>query len=141
MDFTILSQVNYAAVAVCSLIFFFLGSMWFGAFFGSMWIAELAKHNVIITPPTKAELLTKMGLNFLKNTIIALSMACLVVLVGSKTVMSGLHLGLLVAFGFAASTMADVFIWEGRSVKLFLIDSGYQIVGIILSAVILSIWS
>lgn len=141
MDFTLLSQINYAAVAVCSLVFFFLGSLWFGTFFGSMWVAELGKHNVIITAPTKAELLTKMGLNFLKNTIIALSMACLVVLVGSKTAVAGFFLGLLVAFGFAAPAMADVFIWEGRSLTLFLIDSGYQVVGIVLSAVILSMWS
>lgn len=140
MDFSILSQINYAVVAVCALIFFSLGSLWFGAFFGTMWIAELGKHNVAIKKPSNAVLFTKMGLNLLKNIIISFAMAYLVLLTGSTTLVSGLLLGLLVACGFAAPAMADIFIWEDRSKKLFLIDAGYQIVGITLAAIILSVW-
>jgi uncharacterized protein YneF (UPF0154 family) len=140
MDFSILSQINYLAVAVSTLAFFFIGSLWFGAFFGKMWIAELARHNTIIKEPSKSEIFAKMGLNLLKNAVISLAMACLVILVGSTTAASGLVLGLFVACGFAASAMADIFIWESRSFKLFIIDSGYQIVGITLAAIILSVW-
>lgn len=140
MDFSILLHVNYVAVAISTLAFFFLGSLWFGALFGKMWVAELGRHNVIIKEPSSAALFTKMGLNLLKNGIISFAMACLVVLTGSKTFESGLLLGLFVACGFAASAMADIFIWENRSKKLFLIDAGYQIVGITIAALILSVW-
>jgi len=140
MDFSILSQVNYLAVGICSLIFFFLGSMWFGVLFGNTWVKELGRHNVFIQQPSIVGLFTKMMLNLLKNFVISLAMACLVVLTSSISVFSGLLLGVLVACGIAAPAMADVFIWENRSVKLFLIDSGYQIIGIVLSAIMLSIW-
>lgn len=140
MDFSLFSQINYAAVAVSAVAFFMIGSMWFGAFFGKIWVAELERHNTVIKEPTRAALFAKMGLNLLKNSIIALAMAYLVLLSGSTTFTSGLLLGLFVACGFAAPAMADIFIWEGRSKVLFVIDSGYQIVGITLSAIILSLW-
>lgn len=140
MDLSLFSQINYAAVAVSATVFFLLGSLWFGGLFGTMWAAELIRHNVALKEPSKAELFTKMGLNFLKNFVISLALAYLVIATNSTTAISGLLLGLLVACGLAAPAMADIFIWESRSKKLFLIDAGYQIVGILVSAVILSVW-
>lgn len=140
MGFNILSQLNYGTVAVCAFVFFFLGSLWFGAFFGQIWLAELRRHDVILKEPSRAAIFAKMGLNLLKNGIISFSMAYLVAMAGSTTVVPGLLLGLLVACGFAAPAMADIFIWKDHSIKLFLIDAGYQIVGITLVAIIPSVW-
>jgi len=139
MDFNAIT-INYAAVITCAVAFFILGAAWFSALFGSIWAEELSKHNIVITQPTSTQLMTKMGLNFLKNGIIALAMAYAVAITGSVTASSGLILGAIIAFGFAVPAMADIFIWESRSIKLFLIDTGYQIVGFIMTAVILSVW-
>ena len=140
MDFSFLSQVNYLAVAATSFIFFFLGSLWFSALFGSIWVKELKNHNVIIKEPTKSALMTKMFLTFGNNVLASLAMAILVNLTGSTTVISGIILGIIVTVGFATTTLASVFIWENRSLKLFLIDIGYPALGIITAAVLLSVW-
>ncbi len=140
MDFTVLPHINYLAVAVSAIIFFFLGAIWFSVLFAKTWVHELSRHNVTIKEPSKDKLLTNMGLTFLKDTIIAFAMACLVHMSGSTTLESGLMLGLIIALGFSATAIAGVFIWESRSIKLFLIDAGYQVIGVILSAVILSVW-
>ena len=140
MDFSFLSQINYASVAVATLVFFVTGSIWFSALFGRMWVKELADHNVIIQQPSQAKLMTCMGLTLLQNSMVSFAVACLVVLTGCATFASGLLLGTLLAVGFSATAIGGVFIWESRSVKLFLIDAGYQMAGVIFAAIILSIW-
>jgi hypothetical protein len=137
----ILMQVNYLAVAVCSVLFFVIGSVWFSPVgFSTLWVKELERHNVQIKQPSSQQLTIKMLLTFGANVLAVLAMACLVVLTGSFTVMTGLMLGKIVALGFACTAIGSVFIWESRSLKLFLIDAGYPAVGIIVAAVILSVW-
>jgi hypothetical protein len=140
MELTFLSHINYLAVAASSIIFFMLGSLWFSTLFGSVWTQELKRHNVIIKEPTKNALIMKMLLTFGANIVASFAMACLVNMTGSTTLTSGLILGIIVALGFAATTLGLVFIWESKSLKLFLIDSGYPALGIIASALLLSLW-
>jgi len=140
MDFSFFSYVNYGAVLVSAVVFFMLGSVWFSTLFGRMWVAELQRHNVIIKAPTTAALCTKMVLTFAANLLAAWCIALLVNMTGSTTAASGLQLGVIVVLGCAITTLASVFVWESRSLKLFLIDIGYPAVGIIASAIILSVW-
>jgi hypothetical protein len=140
MDYSFLTSINYVAVIISAVAIFFAGSVWFSALFGKIWVHELSRHNITIQAPSSAKLALCMGLTFLQNNIMAFAMACLVSLTHSTTCASGLMLGLIVALGFAATAIGGVFTWESRSVKLFLIDAGYPMVGIILSAIILSVW-
>lgn len=140
MDFSFLSQINYAVVAVASLVFFVTGSVWFSALFGQTWVKELADHNVEIKQPSQAVLMTCMGLTLLQNSLASFAIACLAILTGSTTAVSGLLLGLLLAVGFCATAIGGVFTWERRSLKLFLIDAGYPMMGVIFASIILSVW-
>lgn len=140
MGFSFLSNINYLAVAVSSVIFFVLGSVWFSALFGTMWVAELENHNVTIEQPTSNDLFLKMALTFIANCMASFAMACLVIMTGSTTVATGLVLGIIASLGFVVVSIGSVFIWENRSLKLFLIDVGYPVLGILVAAVLLSVW-
>jgi hypothetical protein len=141
MDFIFLSQINYLAVGVAAIIFWCVGSAWFSPLLMSaLWVAELKRHNVLLQRPSSNTLLTKMLLTFGANLLASLAMAWLVVMTNSSTVSSGLMLGIITVLGFAVTTLGQVFIWENRSVKLFLIDIGYPALGIIITAVLLSVW-
>lgn len=128
------------AVAVSAITMFLLGAIWFSVLFSKSWVAELKHHNVLLKAPSHNKLMMSMGLTLLQNSVVAFAMACLVSMTGSSLFESGLTLGLVVACGFSASAIGGVFIWEDRSLKLFLIDSGYQVVGVVASAIILSLW-
>jgi hypothetical protein len=140
MNFAFVADINYLAVAVSAIIFFFLGSLWFSALFRKSWVTELGRHNVIIKEPAKNVLFRNMVLTFIANIVASLGMACLVDMTDSTTLESGVLLGLIAALSFAATAVGGIFIWENRSVKLFLIDVGYPFVGIIALGIILSIW-
>lgn len=140
MNLIFLSEINYLAVAVASVIFFFIGSIWFSALFKHLWVQELKHHHVTIKEPSRDILLQKMLLTFGANVLASLAMAHLVIITGSATLMSGFILGTLVALGFAVPTLGSVFVWESRSLTLYLIDVGYSIVGFIAIAMLLSVW-
>ncbi len=140
MNFALLTSINYLAVAVSTIIYFLLGSLWFSTLFGTMWAQELAQHNVIIKEPTAGDMMFKSLLTLITNFVTCLALACLISLTGISGIFSGFTFGLLSAVGVAATTLATTFVWESRSIKLFLLDIGYPMLGIIVSSVIFALW-
>lgn len=141
MDMSFLHSINYLAVLASSVALFIIGSVWYSPLLMStIWVEELKKHQVTIKQPTSSELGTKMFLTFVTNVIASFAMACLVILVQSITWQSGVALGVTASIGFSATALASICIWQSRSLKLFLIDAGYPVVGSIASGVILSLW-
>lgn len=136
----IISQINHVAVAAAAVVFFIIGSLWFSALFQSMWVEELKEHDVKLKNHDSAVLRTKMILTFVSNYIASYAVAFLVIMTDSVTAHSGFMLGTIAAIGFIATAIASVFIWENRSLRLFLIDAGYPAVGIIVASMILSVW-
>lgn len=134
------ASINLLAVLTSAVIYFFLGALWFSVLFGRAWALELEKQNIFIKEPTAAQLMIKMGTTFIGNCIASLSMALLVQATNSVSLVSAVELGLLVAIGFAATTMSTSYVWIGKPIKGSLIDIGYPVVGIMSSAVILSLW-
>jgi len=140
MDLSFLSHINYMAVLIASVIYFFIGFVWFSVLFGSMWTEELEKHNTFIKEPTAQEMGVKMFIAFFTNVLTSFGIACLIDLVGSATVLSGLILGSIIAICFAATTVANIDNWQSRSVKLFLLDTCYPMISIVVITIFLSIW-
>lgn len=140
MDFSFLSSINYIPVIAAAVLYFIIGSIWFSGIFGALWQAELKKHNVFIKQPTGSEIAQKMVFTFLSNLVTAFALALLVRFTGVSTWESGLILGAISGLGLAATSISSVFIWESRSLLLFLIDAGYPLVGIIASTVLLALW-
>lgn len=137
--FDLFAQVNFLAVLAAAAIFFMIGSVWYSGLFGQVWLKELQRHNVVIQTPTTSVIYTKMVTQFALNLLAAFAVACLVIATDSTTAYSGLMLGSFVVL-CAAVAVGSMFIWESRSFKLFLIDMGYPLFGLLSSAVLLSVW-
>ena len=140
MESAFLAQVNWLAVIVAALAYFILGSLWFAALFGKMWSREVEKIGIRINEPTKGQIMQKMIQTFVGNVMVAIAVAYVVFVAGSVTWQNGLKLGLICGIGFAVAVMLIAFTWESRSFKLVAIDAGYPLVGIIIAAIILSVW-
>ena len=59
---------------------------------------------------------------------------------GAEGVVEGLILGLLAAIGFIATSYATTYSFEGRSVKLLLINTGYPVISYGIIGVLLAVW-
>jgi len=135
-----LSSTNFLAVGVAGLVYWLLGALWFSVLFGKTWGAELEKHGVKVQESTKGQMAAKFFQTLVLNIVVAYGAAFLVYACTITTWMTGLKVGVFAGVCFSAATLGIGYTWEGRSVKLFLIDSGYPVLGITVSTVILALW-
>ena len=135
-----LSSLNYWAVLVSGVVYWILGAVWFSALFGNIWGAELEKHGVKIKEPSKRELLLKLIQTFELNLAVSFGVSFVVFATNPSSILSAVKFGLFTGVCFSAATIGIAYTWEGKSLKLFLVDCGYPIIGITAGTVILSMW-
>jgi len=141
MDMNVIYQINYWAVLLASVVYFIIGALWFApTFLGTMWKRELEAHRVPLLGVSSEKMILTMGVTFVSCILSAFGLAWLIYITGCATALSGFVLGCIISAFFVVPTVATIFVWENRSINLFLIDVGYPVIGIIVSAMILTLW-
>ncbi len=135
-----LLPINVWAVLVSALASMALGFLWYSpALFGKQWM-KLSK----IDPKKMKEAnkhMTKMySISFISTLIGAYILAQLIDLTLTSSVMEGATLGAMVWLGFVAVTLVNTVVFESKPWTLFLINSGYQLVCLVVSGIILAVW-
>ena len=136
-----LSNANWLAIIVAALAFYALGALWFSVFFGKQWM-EL--NDIPQPTPEKKEEMKKLMMPLmLKSLVMSLVLAFTIGLIGSsigvQRPITGVKLGLaLSVIGIIPLLMADMYLM--KPTKLWFIDAGYHVVGIVLMSTILAAW-
>lgn len=134
----VFSQINYLAVLVAAILYFVIGAMWYAPqLLGNAWMRERGLKPEDIQGGANPALL---GTTFVALLVGALVMGYVVTASGTTGLVAGLITGLLVGAGFAATTIGITFLYEARSLKLFLIDTGYHLTGFAIAGILLSLW-
>lgn len=128
---------NYLAVLAATVSTFLLGGLWYSpAFFGRAWMQEMG-----IAPGacSKAAGMGRiMGLSFLLELVMAINLAAFI---GAKASPGfGLFAGAAAGFGWVAAAFGVTYLFERRSLRLFLINAGYQGVAFTIMGAILGAW-
>lgn len=137
---SLLVEVNYWAVLMCGVISTIIGFVWYSPMLmGRTWMDEKEKTDDDI----KKELnpLKTHGLSFLCNLFIAFSLAQLMAHSSAFTVAGGIRLAFLCWFGFIVAPMVINSLFEGKSFKLLLVDSGHHLIVILVFGIVLGAWS
>ena len=109
-------------------------------YFSKSWATEIANHGVKLAEPSGGKMAQNVILTFIMNLCATIAVAFLIHFIGSETVMEGIKVGLYCGFGYVVTSGSMGYIWEGRSLKLLMIDTGFHIVGLSVAAIILSVW-
>ena len=129
-------QMNLVAVCVAAALSFVIGGTWYSPLlFGRVWLRE--------TGLTDEELRRRsMGLvfgsSFVLSLIIALNLAAF--LAGPPNLAWGIAAGALAGVGWVATAMAITYLFEKRSLKLFLVNAGYHAVTFMLMGGVIGVW-
>lgn len=138
-------QVNYIAVLVCGVIAMVLGSLWYGPLFGKPWMKELGMSKGQMNQAMKKGMAKNYVIMFISSLLLAYVLAHVLGFasndMGGTSVSNGLQGGFWMWLGFVATTMLGKVLWEGKSLKLYAIDSGYYLALILLMGVTLSVMS
>ena len=78
--------------------------------------------------------------SLLLQLIAGISLALFVVAVGVDSAVQGMYLGLAAGAGFVWTTMGINGIFNELSLKLFIIDGGYHLVGFAAAGLIIGAW-
>jgi len=133
-----LEGINWLAAIVAGAIYFGLGALWYSpVLFANLFMKYRGLTSEQIqgsgTP-------TDYLLALVTDLIAALVLAVFVNLANATTFLDGLGIGLVIALGFAATSALKYTIFSGPHKALWVIYTGYQLVGFAIMGVILALW-
>lgn len=127
---------NFAAIFVAALLSFALGGLWYSPLlFAKAWMNEagLSEQKTRDAPMGRI-----FGLAGLASLVMAFNLAAFI---GPKASLGfGLFAGAAAAIGWVAMSLGVIYLFEQRSLKLWLINSGYQMLAYTLMGGVLGVW-
>jgi len=134
----ILAHLNYLAIAVSAVVYFALGAIYFNPkVLGTVWMKE---HK--LSPPTEEDRKNMgkiMALTLVYCLINCIALGCIVKIIHPYTLLLAIKIGLLASV-FTFTTLAISYMYVKKSFKLILIDSFYHVIGLVIAAVIQTLW-
>lgn len=131
-------QLNPWPVIVSAVILWVLGAVWYSpALFAKPWMAMLGIQK---DAPNKKSLVPGMIASLVGDFILALALDHVILWAHAGTIHWGAFIGFLVWLGFFAAPNLPQGIYENRPFKLFAINNGYWLVGLIGIGILLAVW-
>ena len=119
-------MVNWLAVVVATLAFFAVGAIWYTALFGKIWQREVGLSDEQLTGGRNMMLI--MGTCFVLEFIVCLTVGHMFDFLAPSD-----RAKMMIAVGLALGVMAPAiginYLYQRKSLKLFLVDAGHFIVG------------
>lgn len=141
MTFDVLGGINWLAVIVGALLYFALGAVWFTpVLFARPWMRAIG-WDESRTPPEMNPL--SYALPALFYVVAAIATGMLAVATGSDSIGEGLLLGLVVGVGYALVITAIDATFDPNKPQpwiWFAISGGYHLLGLVIVAVLVSVW-
>ena len=140
MDNIDIASLNYLAIIVGVIINQALGAGWYSAL-AKPWMAGvgLTMEDVEAMKGTARQWYPYV-VAVVSALVFTVGLAVVIQGLGAEGVVEGLTLGLLAAIGFIATSYATTYSFEGRSVKIFLINTGYPVISYGIIGALLAVW-
>lgn len=129
-----LGMVDWLAALVAGTLSFFIGAVWYGPLFGKAWMdaAGVTMEEVQDGHPGKV-----YGFSLLASFLAAVLLS---LLIADGSWLYGATLGLLVGAVFIGGCFLTSYLFEGRRIKLWLINGGFHTVQFTVMGAILGAW-
>lgn len=133
MDF---ASINWLAILVGAVSSFAVGSVWYARpVFGRTWQKLIGRSDEDIQ---NSNMVKTFGLAFLLTLIMSINLAMF--LGADAGFRFGLFAGLAAGLGWVSMGLGVIYLYEGRSFKLWLINAGYQTLMLSIMGGILGAW-
>lgn len=131
-----LAGVYWPAVVVSTVIAFAIGGIWYSnALFGSAWLEEVGLTEEAVN---NANMPKTFGGTLILQFLAVMALA---VLIGSDSSwQSGLYTGLLIGVFWVATAYGITYLFEQRTMRLFLINAGYYVVLFAITGTVIGAW-
>jgi hypothetical protein len=138
MNTEIFQHINWLAVLVAGLAYFFLGAIWYTALFGKKW--QSYNSAMMNDPNAKKGAAGIMILSFILMLVCAFGLSLIITRWNVSGWLSGLKIGLITGICFSATAVHISYLYEKRPLGLHLINGLYNVAGNVIAAIILCLW-
>ena len=139
-----LPHVNYFAVLTSGVVIFILGGLWYSLLFAKPWMALMGVTEEKMKAFKESPAAKMMPLMYFAALICALLIAWVLAVIinhfGEVDAMRGAEVGAVCWLGFAGATSFASEIFSMRPLKLWIINSGYNLASFVIAGVILGAW-
>jgi hypothetical protein len=126
------------AVIVAAVLHWLLGAAWFSTL-KQQWLVGIGKTSEQILVSGQSAWLPHV-VTLIANFTMAYVLGWLILATGPQTVIRGVQVAAVVSLGFVASAFATEYVFEARSLQIFVINAGYPLVGMVIMGVVLGAW-
>jgi len=129
-------QFNFPAVISAALLSFAIGGLWYSPIlFARPWMRECGLTE---EQTRRAPMARVFGLSALAALVMAFNLAAFI---GPKASLGfGLFAGAATGIGWVSMSLGVIYLFEQRSVRLWLINSGYQVVSYTVMGGVIGAW-
>ena len=129
-------DVNWLAIVVAIVANMIIGAAWYGVL-ATPWLDGIGKTREEIQENQSWQ---PYAVAVLNSLLMAFVLANVISWTGLTGLVNGLLAGLLMWIGFTGFTFAANHAFEGRSLQLWLINSGTYLLGLLVMGAILGAW-
>ncbi|MEK6937090.1 MAG: DUF1761 domain-containing protein [Nanoarchaeota archaeon] len=135
-------DVNLLAVLVSAVVSMIVGMSWYSqTLFGKEWMKLMNISKKDIEKAKNKSMKKEITAAFVSNLVLAYVLSLFLKYTGASTASEGLIVGFLVWLGFQATLALGSVLWEGRPVKLYLINVAHYLVNLLVLSLILVSWA
>ena len=130
-------QINIWAVLLATVLHYILGAFWYSPLlFGKFWLELVGQSAEDLK---KGAVKAYIG-SFLATLVMAYVLAHFVQYAGATTLLQGATAGFWAWLGFVATTSGINMLYQNKPWKLYLVDVGYFLAGLIIMGAVLGVW-
>jgi hypothetical protein len=131
-------QLNYFAITLAAVACFLFEAAWY-SFFLQSWLDGVGRTAQWLMA-TGVNPALQYGTALLSAAVMAGAISCVTQLTGPQTALRGMRVGALLWLGCVLTTWATEYVFEVRTYKLFAINTGFWLIGMVLMGAIVGAW-
>ena len=133
--------INYLAVLVSAIVGYGVGMLWYSVLFGKPWAELMGFDKKKMEEMKKAGMARTYAGGFVATLVMSYVLAHIVKFAQAATITDAVMAGFWTWLGFIATVMLGTVLWEGKPVKLYLINVFHYLVVLVAMASILTLWA
>jgi len=136
------TNINLVVVIVASIISTLIGFIWYSSWFlGKPWMKAMKYTPELISEKNTKNMWKTYVFSFISSFVMALAVAVVLNSVFVSGIYGLMLVGIVLSIGFIATTKLNDVIFASESLILFSINTGYQVVSVVVMSLIIGLFS